>query len=113
MGYNLRLNLQNLQIDQAAKYRWSDPTSGAAHEGVTLTDGTQAQGFHWTDQTLQRIDLPEVMKAEVKKVSTLDQAFKATAEALNSELKSTLDQAPDSNSFDYQKIKESQTLSFE
>ncbi|BAU12881.1 hypothetical protein LEP3755_34140 [Leptolyngbya sp. NIES-3755] len=110
MNYKLNLNLQNFEIDQKAVYRWSN---ASAHEGVTLVDGTQVQGFQWTDRTLERVDIPELMKVELKSSSSLNEGFQKTAQQLGSEFQSTIEAVAESDNFDYQAIKNSQTLSFE
>lgn len=48
-NFKLNLNKQALQINKAAHYKWEG--GAAAHEGVTLQDGTQLPGYQWADIT--------------------------------------------------------------
>lgn len=112
MKYQLSLNLKNLKVDQKAIVTWESPAA-AAHEGITLNDGTQLPGYQWTDLTHQQVNLPEVMGEQISTSSTLQEAFNKTALHLAQQYQEILAQAPDSLSWDYEAIANSQKLTFE
>ncbi|HEY9699099.1 MAG TPA: hypothetical protein V6D10_17695 [Trichocoleus sp.] len=112
MKYQLKLNLNNIKVDQSAIFTWDSPAA-AAHEGITLNDGQQLPGYQWIDVTHQQVNLPEVMGEQISTSKTLQEAFNKTARHLAQQYQEALQQAPADLPWDYGAIAASQQLLIE
>jgi hypothetical protein len=112
MKINLKLNKDKLRIENNATFSWGE-WAITHHYGAQMPNGHYFEGFPWIDITHQQVNVAELMTANIKTSSSLNEAFEKTAQQLNDEYKATLELAPkDHPLFNYPKLSDSQSMEF-
>jgi hypothetical protein len=76
---------------QKAAYKWSAPHALIVHEGAVMANGTVLPARRWTDFAIAQNPVAQTMVNHHRSSDSIDLAFRATAETLNSEFRSAIE----------------------